>query len=195
VRYLRAEAGHFKLNSDLIGAVGSSAGGHLVSLLALETAGDDWNVGQYAGESSQIQAVVDLFGPTDLDSPDLAKLLGPEIDTVFGAEPGSGSPLLTQSSPADIVRDGAPPFLIVQGTNDILVPKQQATELEERLRADHDSVDLLLVRGGQHGLTTPGESPDHVEIINEIVGFLESKLPSPLPPPPMPPVPNGSATK
>jgi acetyl esterase/lipase len=102
-----------------IGAIGDSAGGQLVSLLGLTspTAGD-FDVGQYLTESSAVQAVVDLYGPTDLTSPDwkgdtfIQTFARQEFGQVTG--PGSTTELIG-ASPVARAASGAPPFLIVQG--------------------------------------------------------------------------------
>src|SRR5262245_29691065 len=67
VRWLRANAKQHRINPDKIGAVGFSAGGHLVSLLgaADKDAGLEGKGGN-PEQSTKIQAVVNFFGPTDL---------------------------------------------------------------------------------------------------------------------------------
>jgi acetyl esterase/lipase len=62
VRFLRANANQYGINADKIGAYGGSAGGHLVSLLGLTDRTAGWDTGPYIDYSSQIQAVVDMFG-------------------------------------------------------------------------------------------------------------------------------------
>ena len=67
IRWLRANAQKYGLDSDHFGAWGSSAGGHLVALLGT-TAGvkELEGPGGNADQSSRVQAVVDWYGPTDL---------------------------------------------------------------------------------------------------------------------------------
>ncbi|MBO8796930.1 alpha/beta hydrolase fold domain-containing protein, partial [Staphylococcus aureus] len=66
VRYLRANAKTYSIDTTRIGAWGSSAGGHLVSLIGTADASAGFDVGEWSNESSRLQAVVDLFGPADL---------------------------------------------------------------------------------------------------------------------------------
>ena len=69
IRWLRAHAKTYNLNPSKIGVAGSSAGGHLVALLGTagevkELEGKEGNLDQ----SSQVQCVVDLYGPTDFST-------------------------------------------------------------------------------------------------------------------------------
>jgi acetyl esterase/lipase len=68
VRYLRANAATYQLDSNRFGAWGSSAGGHLTALLATSggVAALEGTSGGNAAFSSRVQAAVDYFGPTDI---------------------------------------------------------------------------------------------------------------------------------
>ncbi len=68
VRYLRATASDYGLDPDKIGVWGGSAGGHLVALLgtADASAGFEGSSG-YLDQSSRVRAVVDFFGPAELN--------------------------------------------------------------------------------------------------------------------------------
>ena len=67
---------------------------------------------------------------------------------------------------------GDPPFLILQGTADHIVPAAQSEDLAQRLEADHVPTELDLVARGGHGLGTPGEDPSPGQIDARIVSFL-----------------------
>ena len=58
VRSLRAHAGEYNLDPDHIGALGASAGGHLVALLGTSDRAAGWELGEYLDQSSRVQAVV-----------------------------------------------------------------------------------------------------------------------------------------
>ena len=68
IRYLRANATPLHIDPHEIGAWGQSAGGHLVSLLGTAGPSAGWDVGAYTNESSKVEAVVDMAGPSDLES-------------------------------------------------------------------------------------------------------------------------------
>ncbi len=154
IRWLRANAARFQLDSTSIGVIGLSAGGHLAALLG--TSGGDMalegpDLGN-AGYSSRVQAVVDYFGPTDL-----LKIKEQAPDCIPGDpddpnEPPSlliGCPIRScpekaeMANPIRYVTPDDPPFLILHGTSDCLVPWRQSKILDEAL--DQAGVDSTLV--------------------------------------------------
>jgi acetyl esterase/lipase len=136
VRWLRANASTYHLDPDHIGAWGMSAGGHLAALLGtsggvpeLEGSGDNR---QY---SSRVQAVCDVAGPADLSA---MTNLGPK--RMFAIEGLLGGPLEKETakaiaaSPIHYVSKDDPPFLIVHGEADRVVPVDQSRRFHEELR-------------------------------------------------------------
>ena len=169
VRFLRASAGKYHLDPDRIGTWGTSAGGHLAALLGTTDAaagleGDGGNPGQ----SSRVQAVVDLFGPADLPrmrrAPEMARV-------AFG---GAGG--LKQASPVEHVSRDDPPFLIIQGDSDRVVPAEQSELLYERLRAVGVAAKLVIVKNGGHGLNGNGITPSRSEMVKMIGDFFDQHL-------------------
>ncbi len=173
VRYLRAHAADLGIDPDRIAALGTSVGGQLVSLLGTTGSSSLWDAGPYPGVSSRVDAVVDEFGPADLSAPDWPVASVAMIRRVFGAAPGTSSSVLTLASPRTHITAGDPPFLIVQGTADQVVPAQQSERFSAALRAAGVPVDTVLVAGGRHGLETPGEEPSPPAIASLITTFLE----------------------
>jgi len=176
VRYLRANAANLGIDPDRIAALGTSAGGQLVSLLGTTGSSPLWDSGPYPDVSSRVEAVVDEFGPADLDTsgwpPDSVAM----IRRVFGAAPGAGTAVLAQASPAQHVAAGDPPFLIVQGTDDQVVPESQSEQFATQLRAAGVPVQYVTVNGGRHGLETPGENPSPSVISTTIATYLAQTL-------------------
>jgi acetyl esterase/lipase len=176
VRYLRAHAADLGIDPDRIAALGDSAGGQMVSLLGTTGSSTLWDTGPYPGESSAVDAVVDEFGPADLTAADWPARSVAMIRRAFGVAPGSQSAVLGQASPVNHVSAGDPPFLIVQGTDDQVVPENQSGQLASQLRTDHVPVELVLVDGGRHGLETPGENPSPPAIAALITSYLVRTL-------------------
>jgi acetyl esterase/lipase len=167
IRFLRAEASALHIDPAHIGAMGDSAGGQIVSLLGLTGNLSGFDTGSYLNQSSAVQAVVDLYGPADLTTPDwasapLIQIYAPEA---FGTKLGPGSPAdpttvtLETASPVSYVGPHAPPFLIIQGDNDTVVPPDQSTELAARLRAAGDDPTLVMVHNAEHGLLPVASGP------------------------------------
>jgi acetyl esterase/lipase len=156
VRWLRGHSGDLGLDPDRFVAWGLSAGAHLASIVGLtgdrELEGD---LGLTEG-SSAVQGVIAWYGPSDLasmgrnsiidhedpDSPESQLIGGPVRECHDGAR---------QASPRHYV-DGRPlpPFLLVHGTADPIVPLQQSVLLHDVLSADGASSMLVKVRFGTH---------------------------------------------
>jgi acetyl esterase/lipase len=69
VRSLRAHASEYNLDPNRIAIEGDSVGGQIALLVGLTDPTVGWDVGPYLDTSSQVQAVVDFFGPTNLTDP------------------------------------------------------------------------------------------------------------------------------
>jgi acetyl esterase/lipase len=178
VRYLRAHAGTLHVDPNEIGAWGQSAGGHLVGLLGTAGAATGWDVGAYANESSRVEAVVDMAGPSDLltmtDQGDSGNVRAAFVSLL--RHPRHLSAALRAASPVTHIRPGDPPFLIFHSTNDTIVYPQQSQELAWDLAANGDPVRLVMVAGGGHGFDQPGESPGVDAITRMIVAFFTRHL-------------------
>ncbi|GIW04087.1 MAG: hypothetical protein KatS3mg059_0707 [Thermomicrobiales bacterium] len=139
IRSLRAHAPTYGIDPDRIGAWGSSAGGHLVSLLGTADASAGFDVGEYLDYSSAVQAVVDMFGPADLTT-----LFPPGSEGVRDAVFDDFD--LALASPVTYVSPDDPPFLILHGEEDRLVPIAQSETLFARLQAAGVPVQFVRVQ-------------------------------------------------
>ena len=182
VRWLRANAAKYGLDATHIGAWGDSSGGHLASLLgttgnvaALE--GDEGNT----NESSQVQAVVDFFGPTDFLQMQAHALPGSWINHNSPKAPEAlliGGPIqenrekAEQANPINYVTHDAPPFFIAHGEQDLLVPCNQSELLFKALKQAGDQVTFYKIAGAGH------EDPafDSVMMRATVLAFLDKYL-------------------
>jgi acetyl esterase/lipase len=178
VRYLRAHASGYNLDADHIGAVGVSAGGHLVDLLGLADESAGWDTGEYAEQSSRVQAVVTLAGVSDLTlKRGATESAAAMIYYAFDVVPGSTlPPSLIAASPVTYITPDDPPFLIIHGDRDNVVPVEQSIVLEEQLKRAGVPAELIIVRNGTHGIAGEDISPTLEEIMNRIGAFLEEQL-------------------
>lgn len=179
VRYLRATAARWHVDPHRFTVMGNSAGAHLASLAALSDGQvPQWDNGQFSGEASGFAAVVDCWGPADLTAPGWSATAVAIGRPVFGAAWGSNSDALLVASPATYAHPGAPPFLIIQGSSDTLVPPQQSVELSRRLAAAGDAATLVAVANAGHELRPTGGpiSPTLGELAQRVVAFLTSAV-------------------
>lgn len=173
VRFLRAHAADLGVDPDRIGVWGSSGGGHLSSLLGLTGPEVGFDRGQYPDQSSDVQAVVDMFGLADLNDFDDAD---PFARFILQTWLGSSTELRRSASPITHVAPGAPPFLILHGTEDPLVRLRQSERLAGRLHAADVPAALIEVGGAEHDLTTPGQRPSPEELTARVTDFLTTTL-------------------
>ncbi|MFG3205136.1 alpha/beta hydrolase fold domain-containing protein [Streptomyces sp. NPDC048192] len=146
VAWLRTRSAELGLDADRTVLWGESAGGHLAALLAL-TAG-----------APPIRGCVTWYAPTDLTR--LAEDQPP--GNYDPADPGTFEALLIggaltdlpdrarDASPVSHVAPGAPPFLVLHGTYDVIVPCAQGDRLVSALRAVGAHAELVPVPGGDH---------------------------------------------
>ena len=136
VRWLRANASTYHLDPDRIGAWGMSAGGHLAALLGVsggvpELEGNGDNM-QY---SSRVQAVCDVAGPADLPAlTDVGPKRMSAIEELLGGPIEKDKAKAMAASPIHYISKDDPPFLIVHGEADRVVPVEQSLRLYEELR-------------------------------------------------------------
>lgn len=175
VRYLRAHSAELNIDPGRIGAIGASAGGHLVALLG--TAGKEagWDVGEYLDYSSEVQSVLTMAGLSDFTA-DMPGGINSSIYYAFGKLAGTDDPVNIAASPITYITPDAPPFLIIHGDNDGVVPVEQSQILHERLVAAGVPSTLIIVEGGDHSLQGPNTTPGQDEISAAINDFLETTL-------------------
>ncbi len=169
VRFLRAHAVDLGIDPTQIGAWGGSGGGQLVSLLG--TAGPDagFDHGQYSEQSSSVQAVVDMFGPVDLNDFSDAS---PFARTIVWIGLGSSAEVRRSASPITYVEPGAPPFLILQGTDDPMILPRQSEQLAHQLQFGGASTTFIEVSGTGHSMNTPGQRPSPAQLTQTVVEFF-----------------------
>jgi len=154
VRWLRANAVRYQIDPQRIGVTGRSAGGHLALMLGVtdaesELEGDGGN----AGQSSRVQAVVNVFGPTDLAACYENSSVGWIFRLFVGGTPDEATAAYRQASPVTYASYDDPPVLTIHGDQDRAVPFAQATMLDARLRAVGASHTLLAFEGQGHGFS------------------------------------------
>ncbi len=176
IRSLRAHAAEYNLDPERIGAWGASAGGHLVALLGTSDPSAGWDVGQYTEQSSQVQAVVDMSGPADLD---YKKFKNSGLQSVILGAFGMNTFLQELGSPVKYATADDPPFLIIHGDMDPIVPVEQGQAMYDALIKAGAPAKLVIVKNGRHDLTAADgapTTPTQAEINQMLLDFLEANL-------------------
>ncbi len=155
LRFLKAHAKEYGLDTRRIGVWGGSAGGNLASLLGTSTNVPEFETGYWSEQTSQVAAVCDFCGKTDLlmiaDDPQREKTpLYSQINQYLGGEIGSRREAAQKASPVFWVSDQTPPFLIVHGTADQTNNYEHARRLFKKLQDAGREVILLPLENTKH---------------------------------------------
>lgn len=165
IQFLRTHAGKYRIDTDHIGAIGGSAGGHLVAMLAFTDADDGLEPsGPYKALSTRIQAVVPMYGVHDVVR--RAKAKGSDLSE-------SDAELCRQASPVSYVTSDDPPALILHGTKDALVPVEQSTLLQASLKSAYVPVSLVVIEGAPHSFHL---QPKQRDLRKRVISFFDQHL-------------------
>ena len=153
VRFLRANAAKYGIDPEHIGALGGSAGGHLVLMLGLTEGVEDFEgSGPNRNQSSRVQCVVDEYGPTDFTQSYAKSVDAAEVLPQFlGGDLTHDRAAHMRASPLNWVTPNAPPILAIHGTADPYVAYEQSFWLIERLIAAGVPAELESIAGAGHG--------------------------------------------
>lgn len=195
IRYLRANAGKYNIDPGKIAVWGESAGGYLVAMVGVTNGSKIFDVGNNLDQSSDVQAVVDKFGPSDLskvaaDFDQHAKEANDAKDSSIAQYIGmarSTHTLDTQvaatvANPVAYVSASAPPFLIFHGSQDRLVSPSQTLILHNALMAAGGRSARYVLDGAGHGdLAFLGDAKSGLpwstnQTMGIIVAFLKHAL-------------------
>jgi dipeptidyl aminopeptidase/acylaminoacyl peptidase len=153
---VRANAARFGVKASRIGAIGASAGGHLVSLLGTRPTRDNSDP-LLADYSSRVQAVVTVFGPADLTR-DFSQLKFDKgsvqdlVDNFAGSGPLSRA---REASPIFHINNRTAPILIFHGDKDDIVPVEQARDFHAALKAAGCESRYVEFAGEGHNFSKP----------------------------------------
>ena len=174
LRFIRAHAAEYKLDTSFVGITGFSSGGHLSALAGVtngmksRTEGDttldlEGAIGGNTNYSSKVDAVVDWFGPVDMAHMENCETVkdaqSPEA-ALIGAAPADRPDLISLISPITYVALNSaqlPRFLVFHGDADNVVPHCQSVFFSEELKKAGRLEEFITVPDGQHGPVTFNE--------------------------------------
>jgi acetyl esterase/lipase len=154
IAWVREHAAEWNVDPSFIAITGGSAGGHLSALAALTSDDPSLQPGFEEADTS-VAAAVPFYGVYDmLDEERIhARVLHSIVlePFVFRARRSAAPEVFRSASPRHRVHPGAPPFFVIHGTRDSLVPVADARRFVEALRASSTQPVLYAeLAGGQH---------------------------------------------
>lgn len=186
IRWVRANAATYNLNPNKLAVWGGSAGGNLAALAGLTNKIsdlEDLSQGN-AGVSSQVQAVVDWFGPTDFlrmddqlrhsgtGKPDHNEANSPE-SLLMGQQITTIPEKVRLANPETYITPDDPAIFIQHGEIDPIVPVQQSIHFFEKLQVIlGDKARIKILYGAGHG----GPAFETNENLKEVFAFLDGVL-------------------
>lgn len=181
-RFIRHHAERFCIDPGRLGIVGGSSGGHVSLMAALAPPAANLDAADPVDrESSEVQAAVAYFPPTDLlnygatgvtmleshGSIRAAPLDFRRFDDVSGrferiTDVADLQECYRKNSPITHVRADNPPVLLIHGDSDDLVPLSQSEILRDRLQAAGVANRLVVLAGHGHAWPPMGHGQQEV---------------------------------
>jgi len=178
IRWIKANADKFGIDKNKIGIWGTSAGGHLVAMLALtsESGEFDGEIGNHLDESSSVTCAIDGFGPTDFLAMDdrsgafvHAEASSPE-SRLIGGKIFENKERAMNASPIKWVNSACKPMLIYHGTVDNKVIVEQSDKLHVLLQQkEAKEIYYIRINNGRHGVR-------HPELSKQMLLFFQKYL-------------------
>ncbi len=152
--WIREHSEEYGADPSFVGVTGGSAGGHLAAMLAL-TPGDPALQPGFEDVDTSVQACVPHYGVYDLTAESGTTSSQLRLDTLvrrYVMSRGARYPDdYRAASPLSRINPDAPPFFVIHGRNDSLVPVAEARAFVDRLRAvSHNPVAYAEIGGAQH---------------------------------------------
>jgi acetyl esterase/lipase len=154
IRWVRANARRYSLNTDKIAVWGDSAGGNLAALAGMSSGTgklEDLSLGN-PDQSSNVNAVVDWYGPIDFLTMGNPQRLMTKGNALIGKTTLEDREAYIAASPESYIHPDIPPILIQHGDADRTIPLAQSAHFASRLEAmgGHGNVTFDILKGADH---------------------------------------------
>ena len=155
IAWARANVDRFGGDRNFIAAAGCSAGGHLSALAGLTANDPELQADLPEGSDTSVDAVVGIYGRYDWEdrsTPERARFVDFLERVVVKRKIDRHPEIFRKASPIAQVHPDAPPFLVIHGSGDSVIPVEQARTFVDRLRSVSRSVvSYVELPGAGHG--------------------------------------------
>ncbi|MBO0678471.1 alpha/beta hydrolase [Mycolicibacterium sp. S2-37] len=154
IAWARANVDKFGGDRNFVAISGCSAGGHLAALAGLTGNDPELQAELPEGSDTTVDAVVGLYGRycwEDRSTAERARFMEFLEKVVVNRKAERHPDIFRKASPMARVHPAAPPFLVVHGSGDTIIPVKQARDFVERLRAvSRSTVGYIELPGAGH---------------------------------------------
>lgn len=155
IAWARANVDRFGGDRNFVAIAGTSAGGHLAALAGLTINDAELQCELPEGSDTSVDAVIGIYGRYDWEDRSTVERVRfvDFLERVVVKHRQSRHPeIFHKASPIARVHPGAPPFLVIHGSGDSVIPVAQARSFVDRLRAVSRSVvSYVELPGAGHG--------------------------------------------
>ncbi len=181
VRWLRKNSKDLSIDDSRIGVIGGSAGGHLALMVAYTGDNPKFDPGNlYPGISDKVSACVDMYGITNLLTRRVTDKKGNPTEELkehrlFSKDRQKAPVMWRNPSPVTHVDENSPPTLILHGTNDNVVDRDQSKELYEKLLTVGVDSELQMIKNAKHAWPL---KTDNFDLRPQVMAFFDKHLKS-----------------
>jgi acetyl esterase/lipase len=155
IAWARANVDRFGGDRNFVAVAGCSAGGHLAALAGLTIDDPEYQAHLPQGSDTAVDAVVGIYGRYDWEdrsTPERTRFVDFLERVVVNKKQSRHADLYRKASPIARIHPKAPPFLVVHGSGDNVIPVAQAQSFVERLRSvSRSKVGYVELPGAGHG--------------------------------------------
>ncbi len=179
IRFLKGGADRYGIDSARVGIWGGSAGGHLAALAALSCGAPGFDAKPQPAGSECVQAAVTWYGVFDF-KPILLQVRGGP-NALLGCDKAADCPAdkVAAVSPLTWLDRSDPPFLLIHGTEDKVVPIAQSEAAYAAMQAAGVPVERIFIPGVDHSFIgrTPAETrAATLQALNATFDFFHRRL-------------------